>query len=256
MQPFCNLKGIMYEKQKIKKERGKKPMKKIALVLALCMVLTLVACGEKKETVNQTDDTKVETPVNQEQETEVKEEQKEEKKEETKKPEVKPAEKPAEKEEVKPVTKPEAKPEVKPEVKPEAQQPVEKPVEKPAKKEALADIMASITANLGEMPMLMNEPLNEENFEFFTFAKYVKGAEAFVSEPMMGSFAHSVVLVRLPEGADAAAFANEVRANADARKWICVEAEKVTVTQKGDLVLLVMSSAERTDKITNAFKAH
>lgn len=217
-------------------------MKKIALILCICMVLTLVACGEKKETVNNDVEQNIETSVNEEEIVQTEET----KKEEAVKPETKPEAKP----EVKPEAKPETKPETKPEVKPE-----EKPAEKPAVKEELSVIMADITSNLGEMPMLMNEPLNEENFEFFTFAKYVSGAEAFVSEPMMGSFAHSVVLVRLPQGADVTAFANEVRANADARKWICVEAEKVTVTQKGDLVLLVMSSADRTDKITNAFKA-
>lgn len=213
-------------------------MKKIALVLSLCMILTLVACGEKKDVMNNTEDQKVETPVVEQQAPE-----KEDKKEET----VKPVEKPVQQSPAnKPAELPAEKPAEKPEVKPE---------EKPEIKEELSVIMADITANLGEMPMLMNEPLNEENFEFFTFAKYVSGAEAFVSEPMMGSFAHSVVLVRLPKGADASAFANEVKANANARKWICVEAEKVTVTQKGDLVLLVMSSAERADKITNAFKA-
>ncbi|MBR4030773.1 MAG: hypothetical protein IKJ06_05205 [Clostridia bacterium] len=217
-------------------------MKKIALVLSLCMILTLVACGEKKDVMNNAEDQKVETPVVEQQLPE---------KEEAEKPEVKPEEKPAEKPvQQSPQNKPNELPAEKPQEKPEV-----KPEEKPVVKEELSVIMADITANLGEMPMLMNEPLTEENFEFFTFAKYVNGAEAFVSEPMMGSFAHSVVLVRLPKGADATAFANEVRANADARKWICVEAEKVTVTQKGDLVLLVMSSADRTDKITNAFKA-
>lgn len=221
-------------------------MKKIALALSLCMILTLVACGEKKNVMNNAEDQKVETSVPQEQETEVKEETID-KKEEAVKPEVKTEEKPEEKPvQQSPANKPADLP---------AELPAEKPEEKPAPKEALSDIMSAITSNLGEMPMLMNEPLTEENFEFFTFAKYVNGAEAFVSEPMMGSFAHSVVLVRLPEGADVTAFANEVKANANARKWICVEAEKVTVTQKDDLVLLVMSSAERADKITAAFKA-
>ena len=82
---------------------------------------------------------------------------------------------------------------------------------------------------------------------------YVEGAEAYISEPMMGSFAHSVVLVRLPDGQNAEEFASKMRSNADPRKWICVEAEAVKVSTKGNLVLLVMSSEDRVNKITSKF---
>ena len=94
---------------------------------------------------------------------------------------------------------------------------------------------------------------DKESFEFYTFVPYVEGAEAYISEPMMGSFAHSVVLVRLPEGQNVNDFASKVKANADPRKWICVEAEAVKVSTKGNLVLLVMSSEERVNKITSKF---
>ena len=135
-----------------------------------------------------------------------------------------------------------------------AEVPQEKPVEKPqADTRPLADIMAAITTGIGETPALMTMELDSESFSAFTFVDYVDGAEAFVSEPMMGSFAHSVVLIRLPEGTDANAFAASVRSNADPRKWICVEAEKVQVSVKGNIVLLAMSSASNVDVITSNF---
>ena len=99
-----------------------------------------------------------------------------------------------------------------------------------------------------ELPMLGEMPLEDpETFQWMTFAQYVEGAEAMVSEPMMGSIAHSFVLVRLPEGTDAAAFAAEMEANCDPRKWICVEAEKVASASYENLALLCMSNEVLVD---------
>lgn len=120
---------------------------------------------------------------------------------------------------------------------------------------SLDELMAKITSNLGEMPMTANMPLDSENFEFYTFAGYVEGAEGVACEPMMSSIAHSVVLVRLPAGQDAAAFASKMKQNADPRKWLCVEAEKVSTASKGNLALLVMSASDTTDKIIANFKS-
>lgn len=135
-----------------------------------------------------------------------------------------------------------------------AEVPQEKPVEKPqADTRPLADIMAEITTGIGETPILMTMEPDAESFPAFTFVDYIDGAEAFVSEPIMGSYAHSVVLIRVPEGTDATAFAETVRNNANPRKWICVEAEKVQVSVKGNIVLLAMSSASNVDIITSNF---
>lgn len=119
---------------------------------------------------------------------------------------------------------------------------------------SLEELITKVTSNLGEMPVTGNMPLDSENFEFYTFASYIDGAEGIASEPMMSSIAHSVVLVRLPQGEDAQAFANKMKANADPRKWLCVEAEKVSVASKGNLAILVMSDASRVDKIISNFK--
>ena len=256
--------------------KGIKQMKKISIALCLCIVLALSACGEKNTEVNNNQPTEVvDNSLDNQSQDEIKDENEQVKEEnkENKENNQKPAEDkkpstnktpanggntttnktPATTNQAKPVQKPtEAKPsgDAKPQVKPE-----EKPVQKPQDTRALSDIVASLYEGVGELPKLMSQDLTSENFTFYTFANYVDGATAHVSEPMMGSYAHSVVLVRLPDGADVKAFAEEMRTNADARKWICVEAEKVTVTQKGNLVLLVMSSADYADTITSNFLA-
>ena len=42
--------------------------------------------------------------------------------------------------------------------------------------------------------------------------------------------------------------------NINTRKWLCVEAEKVYVTNHSDLICLVMSSEEWAKPVYNAFK--
>lgn len=64
--------------------------------------------------------------------------------------------------------------------------------------------------------------------------------EVGVYEPMMGSIAFSMVMVRVAEGADAKAVAESMKAGIDTRKWICVEADDLLVAGYGDVVMLIM----------------
>ena len=68
--------------------------------------------------------------------------------------------------------------------------------------------------------------------------------EAAVFEPMMGSIAFSMVMIRTAEGADAKAVAEAMKAGIDTRKWICVEADDLMVAGYGDVVMLIMVSTE------------
>ncbi|MDO4749735.1 MAG: hypothetical protein Q4A39_02715, partial [Eubacteriales bacterium] len=113
----------------------------------------------------------------------------------------------------------------------------------------------SLLVDVPNLPMVGSMPLDEENFSFFAFIDPIEGAEGLVSEAMVGSIAHSVVLLALPDDVDAESVAQQMQANADPRKWICVEAEKVMTLTKGNLVLLIMSSVERADVIAANFQA-
>ena len=65
-----------------------------------------------------------------------------------------------------------------------------------------------------------------------------------VYEPMMGSQAFSLVMVRVAEGADAKAVAQEMTDNIDTRKWICVGADEKIVAGYGDAVMLIMLDSQ------------
>ena len=71
-----------------------------------------------------------------------------------------------------------------------------------------------------------------------------KITEAAAYEPMMGSLAFSMVLVRLAEGADAKAVAESMKSGIDTRKWICVEADDLKVAGFGDVVMLIMVNSD------------
>ena len=110
---------------------------------------------------------------------------------------------------------------------------------------SLTEIMEKLYTGVKdeEKPMMLtNIELNEENFEGFAFVKDVKYEGAIASESGVGSIPHSVVLIRLENSADASNLVKEIKANANPRKWICVEAENVIVKSKGDLVMLIMSN--------------
>lgn len=66
--------------------------------------------------------------------------------------------------------------------------------------------------------------------------------EAAAYEPMMGSLAFSMVMVRTKGGEDPKAVAEAMKSGVDPRKWICVEADDVKAAGIGDVVMLIMVS--------------
>ena len=75
-----------------------------------------------------------------------------------------------------------------------------------------------------------------------------------VSEPMIGSQAYSLVLVKVKDGQDANAIAKEMSENIDTREWICVEAEKLYATSQDNLAVLIMASDEWATPVYNKLK--
>jgi len=68
--------------------------------------------------------------------------------------------------------------------------------------------------------------------------------EAAAFEPMMGSMAFSMVMVRVAPEAGSKAVAEAMKSGIDTRKWICVEANDLLVTGYGDVVMLIMLNTE------------
>lgn len=103
---------------------------------------------------------------------------------------------------------------------------------------------------------LSNMEINDENIESFIGTDDVDYVEAIASESMMGSIAHSVVLIRVKDTADIEEDKKEILENVNPRKWVCVgvEKEEVIVESKGDLIMVVIvADKDNREKIAKAF---
>ena len=109
-----------------------------------------------------------------------------------------------------------------------------------------------------EMPPVMSQALevtDAETVKSFTGLDNGNDLEYVVaSEPMMSSQAYSLVLAKVKDGVDADKIAKTMNENVNARKWICVTAEKVYTTSSGNVICLVMSSEQLAKPIYEKFK--
>ncbi len=120
---------------------------------------------------------------------------------------------------------------------------------------SLDDIMSKVLENVENMPETESLKLVDEYYPSFLFIDYDEGYEALANEAMMSSVAHSVVILKLPEGSDVEKIRQDIEKNADPAKWVCVGAEKVEVVSKGNVIMLVMSFEDITNKLVENFNA-
>ncbi|MEA4902541.1 hypothetical protein [Desulfitobacterium sp.] len=147
-----------------------------------------------------------------------------------------------------PVTKPETKPDTLPDTKPET-----KPEDNILKGE-LKDIIGKIYSIAGvKLPQTTFTELTPENSEYFIGTNNIEYVEALASEPSIGSYPHSLVLIRVKDGTDINKAKAEIKNKVNPRKWICVgvEPEKVVIDNIDNLIILVMDN--ESDKFHNAF---
>lgn len=83
-----------------------------------------------------------------------------------------------------------------------------------------------------------------------------KIADSVKSESMMMPSNHSLCIVEVKAGEDVASVKDAIFKNADPRKWICANADKVMVVDSGNIVMLVMSTEENCTNLYNAFADH
>ena len=67
---------------------------------------------------------------------------------------------------------------------------------------SLEELLAKVTEGVEPDIMVMETPLTQENFSSYLFIDYVEGSEGLASDAAINAIAHSVVLLRLPEGAE------------------------------------------------------
>ena len=122
----------------------------------------------------------------------------------------------------------------------------------------LEDLMVKVYEGIKdeEKPMmLMDMPLDSENYAYYIGEVSFTYEEALASESGVGSIAHSVVLIKMAEGADMAAAAAELKTTINPRKWICVGVEEIKVETKGNMILVVLNDNIGDTLVDNFKKA-
>ena len=128
----------------------------------------------------------------------------------------------------------------------------------------LTSLMDALFSGIAEdqMPMLMPQedgskyaPLTEENSEYNTGVALSAYKEGICAEAAMSAQAHSVCLLKANSAEEAAKLAEDVAANANPNKWICVSAERTIVAYSGDTVLLAMSFNDLAQTVLDNFTA-
>ena len=108
-----------------------------------------------------------------------------------------------------------------------------------------------------EFPMLETTELPLEDVEMLTYHIGLTSTEGvknvIVSMPMMNAQAYTFALVQTEKGADIEKIKQDIFDHVDPRKWVCVTAEKVMVTNSNSVICLIMSKADQKDALANAF---
>ena len=231
-------------------------MKKlIALLLVLTMALSLAACAKKPAEDTTEDETITDTENTTENTTEDTPEDATEGTDETQEPD---AQEPVDPDADVPAT---------PDVDADAPATPEEPVddggaavnpgdtatELTAEEQEVLDTLSQLVAGAADDIMCDNVIIPADQYPYYLFIDYIDGSIAASASAMIGSIAHSVVLLKLPADADVATVAADIEANMDPRKWICVEAEATLVKTSGQYVLMAMSSQDIVDAISANF---
>ena len=77
-----------------------------------------------------------------------------------------------------------------------------------------------------------------------------------VSVPMITSKAYSVAVVKVKDTADVEKIKQEMLDNIDMRRWICVSAEQLYITNSGNVIFSVMTDKDIAKAVYDDFKKY
>ena len=119
-------------------------------------------------------------------------------------------------------------------------------------------MLKTIYKNLAnELPELTTEEINLKESELVESLTGLKSTDDIntlvVSEPVMGSQALEVAVIKTKEKTDVEAMMQNIKDNVDMSRWICVSAEKLYVVNSGDVIFMVMADSDWAKSIYNEF---
>ena len=119
-------------------------------------------------------------------------------------------------------------------------------------------MLETIYKNLSdELPELTTEEINLKESELVESLTGLKSTDDIntlvVSEPVMGSQALEVAVIKTKEKTDNEAMMQNIKDNVDMSRWICVSAEKLYIVNSGDVIFMVMADNDWAKSIYDEF---
>ena len=119
-------------------------------------------------------------------------------------------------------------------------------------------MLETIYKNLAnELPELTTEEINLKESELVESLTGLKSTDDIntlvVSEPVMGSQALEVAVIKTKEKADITSMMQNIKDNVNMRRWICASAEKLYIVNSGDVIFMVMADSDWAKSIYDEF---
>lgn len=123
------------------------------------------------------------------------------------------------------------------------------------------DIINTINKNnkniLPELETMKVDIKNIDEVTSYTGLKTNDGIESIVvSAPLITAQAYSVAVVKVKDNADVEKIKQEMLDNIDMRRWICVSAEQLYITNSGNVIFSVMADKDIAETVYNDFKKY
>ena len=111
-----------------------------------------------------------------------------------------------------------------------------------------------------DLPSLSTEKVDLSNTDIVTSYTGLKTANDIdllvVSEPLINAQAYLVAVIKVKDNVDVEKVKTEIYDNIDMRRWICVSAEKLYITNNGNVIFLVMADENWAKPVYDEFKTY
>ena len=123
------------------------------------------------------------------------------------------------------------------------------------------DVINTINKNnkdvLPELETMKVDIKNIDEVTSYTGLKSNDDIESIVvSVPLITAQAYSVAIVKVKDNADVEKIKQEMLDNIDMRRWICVSAEQLYITNSGNVIFSVMADKDIAETVYNDFKKY
>ena len=123
------------------------------------------------------------------------------------------------------------------------------------------DVINTINKNnkdvLPELETMKVDIKNIDEVTSYTGLKTNDDIESIVvSVPLITAQAYSVAVVKVKDNADVEKIKQEMLDNIDMRRWICVSAEQLYITNSGNVIFSVMADKDIAKAVYNDFKKY